>query len=108
MRPEDRLRIDRVLADLRPYGPVRAGQKGARTLDERMSELHTPGASVAVIDNFEVAWVKGFGVRKAGEHAAVLSDTIHLSPCPDGTLSAKTPQVGLRFESRSDGTRPCI
>jgi hypothetical protein len=32
-------------------------------------------------------------------------DAIHLTPCSDGTLSAKTPQVGLRFESRSDGTR---
>jgi CubicO group peptidase (beta-lactamase class C family) len=32
-------------------------------------------------------------------------DAIHLSPCSDGTLSAKTPQVGLRFESRPDGSR---
>jgi hypothetical protein len=32
-------------------------------------------------------------------------DAIHLSPCSDGTLSANTPQVGLRFESRSDGAR---
>jgi CubicO group peptidase (beta-lactamase class C family) len=83
MRSEDRLRIDRVLADLRPYGPVRAGQRGARTLGERMSELHTPGASVAVIDNFEVAWVKGFGVRKAGEEAAVLPGT----PFQGGSIS---------------------
>jgi hypothetical protein len=32
-------------------------------------------------------------------------DAIHLSPCSNGTLSAKTPQVRLRFESRSDGSR---
>jgi len=83
MPSEDRLRIDRALADLRPYGPVRPGQRGARTLSERMTELHTPGASVAVIDNFDVAWVKGFGVRKAGEDAAVLPGT----PFQSGSIS---------------------
>ena len=77
MPSEDRLRIDRALADLRPYGPVRPGQGGARALSERMTELHTPGASVAVIDNFDIAWVKGFGVREAGEEAAVLPGTRH-------------------------------
>jgi CubicO group peptidase (beta-lactamase class C family) len=40
-----------------------------------MTELCTPGVSVAVIDNFEVAWAKGFGIRKIGERAAVRPDT---------------------------------
>jgi CubicO group peptidase (beta-lactamase class C family) len=83
MSSEDRLRINRVLADLRPYGPVRPAQRAARTLSERMTELHTPGASVAVIDNFDVAWVKGSGVRKAGEDAAVVPDT----PFQSGSIS---------------------
>ena len=75
MPSKDRSRIDRVLADLRPNGPVRPGQKGIRTLSERMAELHTSGASVAIIDNFEVAWAEGIGVRKAGADAAVLPNT---------------------------------
>jgi CubicO group peptidase (beta-lactamase class C family) len=48
-----------------------------------MAELHTPGASVAVIDNFDVAWVKGFGVRKAGADAAVVPST----PFQSGSIS---------------------
>jgi hypothetical protein len=32
-------------------------------------------------------------------------DAVHLSPCSDGTLSAKTPQVRLRFEPGPDGSR---
>ena len=83
MPPEDSLRIDRVLTDLRPYGPVRPGQKSARTLSERMAELHTPGASIAVIDNFDIAWVQGFGVRKTGADAAVLPNT----PFQSGSIS---------------------
>ena len=45
-------RIERVVADLRPQAPPRSGQNGIRSLGERMAELGTPGASVAVIDNF--------------------------------------------------------
>ena len=75
MPSEDVSRIERVVADLRPQSPCRPGQKGFRSLGERMAELGTPGASVAAIDNFEVAWARGFGVRKQGEPAPVLADT---------------------------------
>src|SRR5262245_43837711 len=75
MSSEDVSRIERVIADLRPQAPPRAGQSGTRTLGERMAELGTPGASIAVIDNFEIAWAKGFGVRKQGTRAPVRVDT---------------------------------
>lgn len=75
MPSEDVLRIERVIADLRPQAPCRAGQKSIRTLGERMAELGTPGASVAVIDDFELAWARGFGIRKQGEAEPVVVDT---------------------------------
>jgi CubicO group peptidase (beta-lactamase class C family) len=71
MPAEDRVRIDRVIADLRPQGPSRAPQRRVRTLGDRMDELLVPGVSVAVIENFEMAWANGFGVRRIGEGAAV-------------------------------------
>ena len=55
MHAEHVSRCERVIADLRPQAPCRSGQKGVRALDERMAELGTPGASIAVIDNFEIA-----------------------------------------------------
>src|SRR5262245_43481451 len=75
MSSEDVSRIERVIADLRPQSPCRLGQKSVRTLSERMAELSTPGASIAVIDNFEIAWARGFGVRQQREDAPVLADT---------------------------------
>ena len=75
MSSDDVARIGRITADLRPQSPCPPGQSNSRTLGERMAELGTPGASVAVIDNFEVAWARGFGVRKHGEPAPVLADT---------------------------------
>jgi CubicO group peptidase (beta-lactamase class C family) len=41
------------------------------------------GVSVAVIENFEVAWARGFGVRRMGESAAVQPDT----PFQTGSIS---------------------
>jgi len=48
-----------------------------------MHELCTPGVSVAVIENFEVAWARGFGIRRMGESAAVQPDT----PFQAGSIS---------------------
>jgi CubicO group peptidase (beta-lactamase class C family) len=83
MPAEDSARIDRVTADLRPQAPSRLRQRSVRSLGDRMHELRTPGASIAVIENFEVAWARGFGVRKMGESAAVLPDT----PFQAGSIS---------------------
>jgi len=83
MPSEDGARIDRVIADLRPQGPSRPPQRSVRTLGDRMHELCTPGVSVAVIDNFEVAWARGFGIRRIGERQAVQPDT----PFQAGSIS---------------------
>jgi CubicO group peptidase (beta-lactamase class C family) len=76
-------RIDRVLADLRPEMPFRDPGKRVRKLADRMAELSTPGVSIAVIDDFDVVWAKGFGVRKAGGLADVRADT----PFQAGSIS---------------------
>src|SRR6516162_2829225 len=83
MPSEDSTRIDRLTADLRPQAPSRLGQRSVRTLGDRMHELRTPGASVAVIKKFEVVWARGFGIRRMGESAAVLPDT----PFQAGSIS---------------------
>src|ERR1700722_13425008 len=36
------------------------------TLAERMTELHVPGVSIAVIHNGVIEWAQGFGVQQAG------------------------------------------
>lgn len=76
-------RIIRLLADLRPEAPARAPERRVRTLADRMADLCTPGISIAVIDNFDVAWAKGFGVRKTGARGEVRPDT----PFQAGSIS---------------------
>ena len=57
-------RIQRVLSGLRP--PIGfAGQPHA-SLTDRMSALHVPGVSIAVIHNGAIEWARGFGVAMTG------------------------------------------
>jgi len=47
-----------------------------RTLAERMKHYHTPGVSVAVINNNQIEWAKGYGVMDAGTGVPVTTGTI--------------------------------
>jgi CubicO group peptidase (beta-lactamase class C family) len=44
------------------------------SLEQLMQTYKVPGLSLAVIDNFKIAWAKGYGVTEAGSHNPV---TIH-------------------------------
>jgi len=61
--------IERVENGLLSGAPV-AGEAGA-SLEERMASLGVPAVSIAVIDDFEIAWAKAYGVadRAAGRTA---------------------------------------
>lgn len=47
-----------------------------KTLPDRLVHYHTPGCSIAAIDNFEIEWSRGFGVCEAGTTHAVTPDTL--------------------------------
>jgi CubicO group peptidase (beta-lactamase class C family) len=57
------VRMSRVLADMRPEPAVPVLEGPGQSLASRMAHCCTPGASIAVIDDFEVAWARGFGAR---------------------------------------------
>jgi CubicO group peptidase (beta-lactamase class C family) len=57
-------RVQAAIADLEPY--VRAA----------LAKTKVPGVVVAVIYNDEVLFLRGYGVRKVGEAAAIDSDTV--------------------------------
>lgn len=47
-----------------------------KTLPDRLVHYHTPGSSIAAIDNFEIEWARGFGVCEAGTNREVNPDTL--------------------------------
>ncbi|MEJ2081483.1 MAG: serine hydrolase [Acidobacteriota bacterium] len=47
-----------------------------QALESRMRQHAVPGMSIVVIHSGAIDWAKGYGVRKAGEGAAVDRDTL--------------------------------
>ena len=70
------VRIERVLSGLRPPIAIK-GQPPVRwTLAEEMAQSHVPGISIAVIDNGQIDWARGFGVKEAGTTDPVTTSTL--------------------------------
>lgn len=71
-------RIKRVKDGLiRDPGFVIKGQApNTVTIWERMKQYRVPGVSVAVINDYEVEWEEGYGVKEAGGSEAVTPDTL--------------------------------
>ncbi len=46
------------------------------TIADRMEAHHVPGVSIAVVNEFEIEWTKGYGVLELGGNEAVTPDTL--------------------------------
>jgi len=72
---------------------VPAGGK-TETLVERMRHYCVPGISIAVINDFEIEWAKGYGVLSASGKEPVTPDTIFEA---GSTSKAVTATAALHF-----------
>jgi len=69
-------RIERVERGLLPAA-VPAGTTGlGERLTERLKHYRVPGLSVAVVNNGQVEWARGYGVVESGKRARVTPDTL--------------------------------
>ena len=69
-------RIDRVVNGLLPDSPLRNKFEPKASLKERMAYLHTPGVSIAVVNDYRIEWARGFGVKEWGKSAPVTPETL--------------------------------
>ena len=92
-------RITRICRDLRPTTPFFGRVEPPRLLSERMADSATPGASIAVIDQFDVAWARGVGKSTIGGSHTVLQDT----PFQAGSISK--PVFALAVMKLAEGGR---
>src|SRR6266536_1874660 len=74
--------------------PVGADQPPLQLTLQKLMEIYkVPGVSVAVIDNFEIAWAKGYGVTEVGTSNPVTPRTLFQS----GSVSKPVAAVGTLF-----------
>ena len=57
-------------------------------LADRMDFYQVPGISIAVIDDFSIAWAKGYGTTKSGQESPVTSETLFHAGSVAKTVSA--------------------
>lgn len=75
-RDEVERRIERVINGLLPE-TARDNQYGPKaSLKDRMAHYHTPGVSIAVVNNYRIDWARGFGVREWGKRSPVTETTL--------------------------------
>lgn len=58
------------------YATGRPSKGKDMSLGDRMDHYNVSGVGIAVIDDFEIAWAKGYGLRKAGGNDPVTSKTL--------------------------------
>jgi CubicO group peptidase (beta-lactamase class C family) len=64
-------------------------------LAERMEHYPTPGVSIAVINEYKIAWVKGYGVRVTGETDPVTVQTLfHAGSVAKVVVGSRHAQAG--------------
>jgi CubicO group peptidase (beta-lactamase class C family) len=69
-------RIDRIENEIPILSASGLLSGGTTTLTNRMEHYHVPGVSIAVINNFEIEWAKGFGVVDSEGNKLVTPDTL--------------------------------
>ena len=63
-------------------------QWNEKTLVERMEHYNVPGVSIAVINNDEIEWAKGYGTLEVGSNKSVTPDTLFQSASIGKSLTA--------------------
>jgi CubicO group peptidase (beta-lactamase class C family) len=72
-------RIDRIINNLRPQTAFRVKSAAPKTLSDRMKHYHSPGVSIAVINDFKIEWAQGFGICDLQSQQPVTADTMFQS-----------------------------
>lgn len=85
-KAEQIVRVETGLVRLGANGQPQWGSTAA--LSERMEHYCVPGVSIAVIDDHQIAWAKGYGVHVAGGHEAVTPETLFHAGSVAKSLSA--------------------
>jgi CubicO group peptidase (beta-lactamase class C family) len=72
---EERIqRIENGLIAVTASGEIESGEP--KPLAERMAHYGVPGVSIAVVDDYQIAWARGYGACTAGESEAVTAQTL--------------------------------
>jgi len=80
-------RIEQVESGLAGWVQTPAGDM-KWSIEERMASYKVPGVSIAVIDNYKIEWVKGYGWADVAEQRPVTTQTLFQAASVSKSLNA--------------------
>jgi len=86
--------IENHLPEFAPGALIVPSTQDGHSIAERMAAYKIPGVSIAVIDEYQVQWAKGYGLLKAGEPDAVTPQSL-FQAC--STSKMVTAPIALRL-----------
>lgn len=92
-------RIARVETGLLPPFTWKGEERVGAPLDEHMALFKVPGVSIAVLDDYELAWARGWGVGREGDEREVTAETLFQAGSISKTVTAL---VVLRLVARGE------
>jgi CubicO group peptidase (beta-lactamase class C family) len=101
-------RIERVLSGLRAPIAIKEQPPERSTLAEEMAQSHLPGISIAVIDNDQIVWARGFGVKEAGRTDPVTTSTLFQAQSISKAVTATATLVLVNSERLSLDKSPNV
>jgi CubicO group peptidase (beta-lactamase class C family) len=91
--PDPNERASRIESQVAAF-PVGPGEAPLRfSLQQLMAQLHDPGLSVAVVDNFQIVWAKAYGVLATGSSTPVTTKTLFQA----GSISKPVAATGALY-----------
>jgi len=69
-------RIKHITNNLRPTTGLEGKFNPPQTLSDRMAYYHTPGVSIAVINDYEIEWAQGLSLRDKRSTSKVTTETL--------------------------------
>jgi CubicO group peptidase (beta-lactamase class C family) len=90
-------RIDGVISGLRAPIAIKGQPPVRYKLAEEMAQSHVPGISIAVIENSQIAWARGFGIKQAGTTDPVTTSTLFEAQSISKAITATATLVLVEF-----------
>ena len=84
-------KIRQVETGLFPTTQIADSNYHPASIEQRLKELHIPGVSVAVINNYKLEWAKGYGMADIATNSAVTPSTLFLA----GSISKSVNALGV-------------
>lgn len=72
-------KVDQIMSSIQPNLQIEGDSVPTYAIEERLKMLNIPGISVAVVENGELVWARGYGMADSASNRPVTTETLFLA-----------------------------